>query len=151
MWTQIRLHGQVAVGSVAHAQLSLVVGAPSPDLGKTTVPMVEAGSYHSMLLRPDGTVWTWGQGTSLVQSQVEVGARGHGHDPGQITIPGGTVCARGGASLHLNGESARRVINGTAAGPDQAGDTYNYLSHVVSLLLAPQAQTLPSSSRARLK
>jgi len=25
------------------------------------------------------------------------------------------------------------VINGTAAGPDKAGDTYNYLSHVVSI------------------
>ena len=76
---QSHLHRQIPVGGIAHAQLTLVVVAPGPDCAV------------------------------LVQSQVEVATGGHSHDPGQIAVRSGAVCARGGASPHLNGEGALHV------------------------------------------
>ncbi|MCM1439655.1 MAG: hypothetical protein NC131_10735, partial [Roseburia sp.] len=196
--------------------------------GLTTVPMVEAGAFHSVLLRPDGSVWAWGQGTSgqlghgvneksafpvqvlagaaagtssakdgyltrIVsvatgsyfnlaldedgvvwawgannKGQLGVGDTRNRNTPVKVSFDadtkivaiaaagdfgmaldskgyvwswGNTTYGQGGYGWYNTANPAvdyyvnlpRRVINGTAAGPNEAGDTYNYLSHIVAI------------------
>ena len=43
--------------------LNLLLIAAAPGISRAATPQVSAGSVHSVELRSDGTVWTWGQNT----------------------------------------------------------------------------------------
>ncbi len=54
-------HGELGLGTTGDQQLEpAVVKGPDGKDSLTNVVGVSAGGYHSMALRADGTVWTWG-------------------------------------------------------------------------------------------
>lgn len=44
------------------AETVISVGVETDDM-KKSVPMIASGSTHTVVLKPNGTVWTWGQDT----------------------------------------------------------------------------------------
>ncbi len=64
---------------------------PEQVAGLSDVTVVAAGSYHSMVIRQDGTVWVWGNNN---QGQLGDGSTEKSYTPKQVTGLGGTGVAR---------------------------------------------------------
>jgi hypothetical protein len=63
-------HGQVGDGTTTSRQ--------SPVHVLSGAVAVAAGAFHSAAVKPDGTVWTWGPGTSTASRARQTGACGAG-------------------------------------------------------------------------
>ncbi|MCM1296834.1 MAG: hypothetical protein NC311_14950, partial [Muribaculaceae bacterium] len=115
-----------------------------------TVSQVATGNYHASVLRPDGTVWTWGQGTSgqlgdgastwerkAYPVQVVAGEQanavvcdncGRVYDVRELA-KGDIACWTCGENVHL--DMSIPAVGETAA--HEGNDTFGYLHDIVYL------------------
>jgi alpha-tubulin suppressor-like RCC1 family protein/uncharacterized protein YjbI with pentapeptide repeats len=64
VWTLGRNeYGQLGDGTSSGVGSTFTRTTPLPVVGLYQVVAIAAGSFHSVALRSDGTVWTWGRGT----------------------------------------------------------------------------------------
>jgi alpha-tubulin suppressor-like RCC1 family protein len=88
VWTLGRNeYGQLGDGTSSGVGSTFTRTTPLPVVGLYQVVAIAAGSFHSVALRADGTVWTWGHGT---QGQLGNGGSADVGSPVQVLGVGGT-------------------------------------------------------------
>ncbi len=88
VWTMGRNeYGQLGDGTIAGVGSTFSRTTPRRVSGLTQVVAIAAGSFHSVALRTDGTVWTWGHGT---EGQLGNGGSADLGSPVQVVGVGGT-------------------------------------------------------------
>ncbi len=109
--------------------------------GMTGVKAFGAGTWHSVAMRADGTVWTWGNGAF---AQLCDGSTANRAEPGQVTLPAGltpVAVAVGGHSTFIRGVDGRVL----ACGDNREGQL-GIGSEAASATLAP----VPAGAAQRL-
>ena len=116
--------GEIGIGTYGTATVNVAqrvwapgVTAPAADSDYLSgIVKVAAGWGFTLALDDKGGVYAWG-----------------GSRSGQLGNTAYAASVGTGIDEQYNITTPVRVVNGTAAGPNTAGDTYNYLSHVVDI------------------
>jgi alpha-tubulin suppressor-like RCC1 family protein len=83
----LNIYGQLGDGSTGYSRTPVQVVGPEGNGVMTGVSAIAAGFWHTVALRPDGTVWTWGSNSN---GQLGNGAAANSATPVQVLGPGGS-------------------------------------------------------------
>ena len=126
MWTWgANYYGQLGNGTIANT----ITEAPLPVVGLSGVVGVAAGDTHSVAVKSDGTVWTWGYNLNR-QLGYETTAISSGTPRPIVGLSGVVAVAAGGAhslALTSNGTVIAWGASGTGQlGNGVGGDAFEY-------------------------
>ncbi|MCX5977325.1 MAG: fibronectin type III domain-containing protein [Coprothermobacterota bacterium] len=130
-------NGQLGLGDTTDRSTPVQVTALGND-----ITILEAGSYHSLALKGDGTVWAWGYNGN---GQLGLGDNTNRYTPVQVTALGDNVVAltaNGGHTLALKGDGTVWACGYNGNGQLGLGDTADRSSPVQVLALGNNVKAL---------